>query len=109
MGGRSAIIHRTVRCASGATATSHATVDCNTFNARAEDRAHAVGAPDSLQDLSGAPSDSPEAPPVRAPTVRTQRPAAFQWPHFGGWGYKYPNHPTLNGIQVSTFYTLQEL
>jgi hypothetical protein len=34
MGGRSAIIHRTVRCASRATATSHATVDCNAFNAR---------------------------------------------------------------------------
>jgi hypothetical protein len=34
MGGRSAIIHRTVRCASGATATSRATVDCNAFNAR---------------------------------------------------------------------------
>jgi hypothetical protein len=34
MGGRSAIIHWTVRCASGATATSRATVDCNTFNAR---------------------------------------------------------------------------
>jgi hypothetical protein len=32
--GRSAIIHRTVRCASGATATSRATVDCNAFNAR---------------------------------------------------------------------------
>jgi hypothetical protein len=34
MGGRSAIIHRTVRCASRATATSHTTVDCNAFNAR---------------------------------------------------------------------------
>jgi hypothetical protein len=33
-GGRSAIIHRTVRCASGATTTSRATVDCNAFNAR---------------------------------------------------------------------------
>jgi hypothetical protein len=21
---------------------------------------------------------------------------------FGGWGYKYPNHPTFNGIQVFT-------
>jgi hypothetical protein len=31
---RSAIIHRTVRCASGAMATSRATVDCNTLNAR---------------------------------------------------------------------------
>jgi hypothetical protein len=28
--------------------------------------------------------------------------AAFQRPFFGGWGYKYPNHPTFNGIQVST-------
>ena len=25
---------------------------------------------------------------------------AFQRSHFGGWGYKYPNHPTFNGIQV---------
>jgi hypothetical protein len=41
----------------------------------AEDRAAPDGAPDSLQDLSDAPPDSPEAPPVRAPTVRTQRPA----------------------------------
>jgi hypothetical protein len=83
--------------------------------ARVEDRAQVVGAPDSLQDLSGAPPDSPEVPPVRAPTVRTQRPAdvagapdcpvrhataAFQQPYFGGWGYKYPNHPTFNSIQV---------
>jgi hypothetical protein len=116
--------HRTVRCASRATATSRAMVDCNAFNARlrAEDRARAVGAPDSLQDLSGAPPDNPEAPPVRAPTIRTQRPAdvagapdsvrwrtvlsgapcdgSLQRPHFGGWGYKYPNHPTFNSIQV---------
>jgi hypothetical protein len=34
--------------------------------------------------------------PVRPAT------ASFQRPHFGGWGYKYPNHPTFNGIQVST-------
>jgi hypothetical protein len=26
--------------------------------------------------------------------------ADFQRPHFGGWGYKYPNHPTFNCIQV---------
>jgi hypothetical protein len=100
------------------------TVDYNAFNARqrAKDRARAVGAPDSLQDLSGAPPDSPEAPPVRAPTVRTQRladvagaPDSVRWRTrlsgapcdnslptaiFGGWGYKYPNHPTFNGIQV---------
>ena len=73
------------------------------------------GAPDSLQDQSGAPPDSPEAPQVRAPMVEPQRSAdvagapdcpvrhattAFQRPHFGGWGYKYPNHPTFNDIQV---------
>jgi hypothetical protein len=70
--------HRTVRCASGATATSRATVDCNALNAtsaRAEVRRRAVGAPDSLQDLSGTPPDSPEAPQVRAPTVEPQRSA----------------------------------
>jgi hypothetical protein len=101
------------------------TVDCKCIQCatvRARVRARAVGAPDSLQDLSGAPLDSPEGPPVRAPTVRTQQPvdvaghrtvssgapdcpvrhatAAFQRPHFGGWGYKYPNHPTFNCIQV---------
>jgi hypothetical protein len=61
--GRSAIIHRTVRCASGAMATSRATVDCNRIQCaivRAEVRARAGGAPDSLQDLSGAPPDNPE-------------------------------------------------
>jgi hypothetical protein len=116
--GRSAIIHRTVRRASGATATSRPTVDCKRnqcATVRARVRAATDGAPDSLQDLSGAPPDSPEAPLVRAPTVEPQRPAdvagatdcpvrhataAFQRPHFGGWGYKYPNHPTFNSIQV---------
>jgi hypothetical protein len=117
--GCSAIIHRTVWCASGATTTSRATVDCNRIKCvptRAEDRGRAVGAPDSLQDLSGAPPDSPEAPPIRAPTVEPQRsadvagaPYSVRWRTcdsslpttiFGGWGYKYPNHPTFNGIQV---------
>jgi hypothetical protein len=70
--GHSAIIHRTVsgahrtvRCASGTTATSRATIDCNRIQCatvRVEVRARAGGAPDSLQDLSGAPPDSLEAP-----------------------------------------------
>jgi hypothetical protein len=119
--------HQTVRCASGATATSRATVVCNRIQCaivRARVRARAVGAPDSLQDLSGAPPDSPEAPQVRAPTVEPQRsadvagaPDSVRWriglsgapcdstlptAIFGGWGYKYPTHPTFNGIQVST-------
>jgi hypothetical protein len=125
--GRSAIIHRTVRCDSGATTTSRATFVCNriqcaTVHARV--RARVVGATDSLKDLSGAPPDSPEAPHVRAPTVEPQRsadvagaPDSVRWRTglsgapcdntlpttiFGGWGYKYPNHPTFNSIQVST-------
>jgi hypothetical protein len=95
-------------------------IQCATVCARV--RTCAEGAPDSLQDLSGAPSDSPEAPPVRAPTVRTQRtadvagaPDSVRWrtrlsgapcdsslptTTFSGWGYKYPNHPTFNCIQV---------
>jgi hypothetical protein len=101
------------------------TIDCKRIQCatvRARDRAATDGTPDSLQDLSGAPPGSPEAPPVRAPTVRTQRPAdvagapdSVRWriglsgapcdrqpptTTFGGWGYKYPNHPTFNSIQV---------
>jgi hypothetical protein len=95
-------------------------IQCATVRARV--RAAPDGAPDSLQDLSGAPPDSLEAPPIRAPTVRTQRPAdvagapdSVRWrtglsgapcdsslptTTFGGWGYKYPNCPTFNCIQV---------
>jgi hypothetical protein len=101
------------------------TVDCKRIHCatvRARVRAATGGAPDSLQDLSGAPPDSLEAPPVRAPTVRTQRsadvagaPDSVRWrtglsgapcdsslptTTFGGWSYKYPNHPTFNCIQV---------
>jgi hypothetical protein len=117
--------HRTVRCASRATTTSRATVDCNRIQCatmRAEVRARAGGAPDSLQELSGAPPDSPEAPQVRGPTVEPQwsadvagAPDSVWWrtglsgaPYdstlpttiFGGWGYKYPNHLTFKSIQV---------
>jgi hypothetical protein len=83
--------------------------------ARTEDRARAGGTPDSLQDLSGAPPDSQAGPQDRSPTVEPQRSADvagatdcpvrhatahFQQPYFGGWGYKYPNHPTFIGIQI---------
>jgi hypothetical protein len=32
--------------------------------------------------------------------------AAFQRPYFGGWGYKYPNHPTFkaSSFPPSTHY-----
>jgi hypothetical protein len=77
-GGRSAIIHRTVRwitgqcpvthrtvrCASGATATSRQWlsaegIKCATVRARV--RAEPDGAPDSEQCMSGAPPDCPVA------------------------------------------------
>jgi hypothetical protein len=69
--------HRTVRCDSGATTSSRATVDCNTLNERLRaqrSRARAGGVPDSLQGLSGAPSDSQAGPQDRAPMVGTLRP-----------------------------------
>jgi hypothetical protein len=80
------------------------------------------GAQDSEQDLSGAPPDCPVALVVRSSNGRTQRlgdvagaPDYVRWHtglsgapfdkqlpngHFGGWGYKYPQPPTLQGIQV---------
>jgi hypothetical protein len=71
-GSRSAIIYRTVRCASGATATSRqrsTAEDIKCAIVRAEVRARAEGAPDSLQDLSGAPPDCPVAQKTESPTV----------------------------------------
>jgi hypothetical protein len=117
-GGRSAIIHRTVRCTtglsgvpSGATATRangrlQRYSEQWTVQLRAQKSEQAPeGAPDTEQDMSGAPSDCPVAPLSQAPTVGTQRPGdvagapdcpvlhtieAFTNGHFGGWGYKYP-------------------
>jgi hypothetical protein len=129
-GGRSAIIHRTVRCStrlssvpSRATVAS-ATVECNgrLTTLQCEDCACRVadGASDSEQYLSGAPPDCPVAPHVRAPTVGTQRlgdvagapdcpvrhtTEALTNDHFGGWGYKYPPTTTLQCIQVFSHQT----
>jgi hypothetical protein len=114
------VSHRTVRCARGATATSRATVNCNALNVRLRaqrsehpqlvhrtvyrtcpvhhrtaQRPHKSelqrSNPNGLltwlahRTVSGAPCD------ISLPT------AIFWW--LGG--YKYPNHPTFNGIQVS--------
>jgi hypothetical protein len=105
------------------------TVDCKRIQcATVHDRVRAApeGAPDSLQDLSGAPLDSPEAPPIRAPTVRTQRPGdvagapdSVRW-RTGLFGAPYdsslhqtaslvvgaintPNHPSFKSSKFSTF------
>jgi hypothetical protein len=70
------VAHWTVRCTSGATATSASTVACNRIKCatvRVEVRHASEGAPDSLQDLSGAPPDCPVAQKTKAPTVRIQR------------------------------------
>jgi hypothetical protein len=120
------VAHRTIWCASGATATSSAMVDCNAFNAhlRAQRSEHAQLAHRTVyrtcpvhhrtaqrphkselqqsnpngwltwlahRTVSGGAPDCP----VRHAT------AHFQRPHCGGWGYKYPNYATFNGIQVS--------
>jgi hypothetical protein len=69
-------VHRTVRCNSGATATSAPTATCGRINcapARAEVRHAHAGAPDTLQYMSDAPADIQEGPEDRAPTVGTQR------------------------------------
>jgi hypothetical protein len=82
-GGRSVIIHRTVRCSAGLSGVPaeqrllrtngrlqrySETLQCAT--ARAEVRAGADGAPDSEQDMSGAPPDCPLAHLSEAPTVK---------------------------------------
>jgi hypothetical protein len=116
-----------VRCASGATATSRATVDCNAFKARlrAQRSEHTQLAHRTVYRTCPVHHRTAQRPhkselqwsnpngwltwlahltvsggapdcPVRHAT------ADFQRPHFGGWGCKYPNHPTFNGIQVST-------
>jgi hypothetical protein len=127
--------HRTVRCDSGATTTSRATVDCNTLNARLRaqrSRARAGGTPDSLQGLSGAPPDNQAGPQVRAPTVGTQQPGDVAGaPDSVRWrtglsgapvgssfhqrsslvvgAINTPTTPTFKSSKFVHFYTLQEL
>jgi hypothetical protein len=71
------MIHRTVRCASGATTTSRQRssvegIKCATVRARV--RAETDGAPDTEQCLSGAQPDCPVAQKTEAPTVGIQQP-----------------------------------
>jgi hypothetical protein len=125
MGGRSAIIHRTVRCASGATATSHATVDCNTFNARlrAQMTENAQKAHRTVYRICPVHHRTAQRP-HQSELQRSEPNGQLTWlahrtvssgapdcpvrhatdslptTTFGGWGYKDPNHPTFNCIQV---------
>jgi hypothetical protein len=117
-------VHRTVRCNSGATATSRQRLPA-THLMRAQ-RAQKSGVPilahrtvnsicpvctghpggprrqklqrsesNDIGDVAGAP-DMSGAPSNRQPPPTVK---------FGGWGYKYPNHPTIHGIQVFHFST----
>jgi hypothetical protein len=119
------VSHRTVRCASGATTTSRQRSTATALNAlqctpelehaqlahrtvyttcpvhhRTAQRPHQLelqrSNPNGLLTWLAHRTVSGGAPdcPVHHAT------AAFQQPHFGGWGYKYPNHPTFNCIQV---------
>jgi hypothetical protein len=119
--------HRTVRCASGATTTSRATVDCNALNARlrAQRTEDAQLAHRTVYRTCPVhhrtaqrphKSDLQRSNPNGLLTWLTHRTvsggaldcpvrhatAHFQRPLCGDWGYKYPNHPTFIGIQVFT-------
>jgi hypothetical protein len=128
-------VHRTVRCNIRATATSRQRSPAGAFNARqkrAVVRHAGAGAPDIEQYMSGVHRTSRRAQKLElqrsncngygdvavAPdmsgvhrTVRcTIRQIAPPTVMFGGWGYKYPNHPIIHGIQVFQLpTTLQEL
>jgi hypothetical protein len=117
-------VHQTVRCVLGATATSRQRLPA-THLMRAQ-RAQKAGAPipahrtsrraqkSELQrsdsngtgDVAGAPDMSGVHRTVRCTIEQTAPPTVM----FGGWGYKYPNHPTIHCIQVFPLLNhLQEL
>jgi hypothetical protein len=52
-------------------------------------------------DVAGAPDMSGVHRTVRCAIEQTAPPTV----KFGGWGYKYPNHPTIHCIQVFHFST----
>ena len=118
-------VHRTVRCNSGATATSRQRLPATQLM-RAQ-RAQKSGAPilahrtrnsacpvctghpggptsqkfqrsesNGSDDVAGAPDMSGVHRTVRCAIAQT----ASTNGQVGGWGYKYPNHPTIHSIQV---------
>jgi hypothetical protein len=118
----SAIIHQTVRCASGATATaqrSTPTETCKSATVRGQCAQSQSRRQKAHRTVN---SDCP----VHHRTVRWSQLSELQWSnpngwvtwlahrtvsgapidrqppqrHFGGWGYKYPPTTTLQGIQV---------
>jgi hypothetical protein len=119
------VSHRTVWCASGATATSRQRSTATAFNALqcALESEHAQLAHRRVYRTCPVHHQTAQRPHQSelqrsepngrltwlahrtmsggAPDCSVRHATAvFQRPHFGGWGYKYPNHPTFNGIQV---------
>jgi hypothetical protein len=119
------VSHRTVRCASGATATSRQRSTATAFNAL-------QCAPESEQRQTAHRTVYRTCPvhhrtakrPHQSELQRSEPNGRLTWlahrtvsggapdcpvghatdnlptTTFGGWGYKYPNHPTFNCIQV---------
>jgi hypothetical protein len=125
------VTHRTVRCASGAMATSRATVDCNAFNARlhAQRTEHAQKAHRTVYRTCPVhhrtarrphKSELQRSEPNGGVTWLAHRTVSGGTPDcpvrhatdslptatFGGWGYKYPNHPTFIASKFSDFQPL---
>jgi hypothetical protein len=118
-------VHRTVRCNSGATANSRQRLPAEhlmraqraqkagvpilahrTVNSTCPVCTGHLGGPTSQKlqrsesngtgDVAGAPDMSGVHRTVRCAIEQTAPPTVT----FGGWGYKYPNHPTIHCIQV---------
>ena len=123
-------VHRTVRCTLGATAKSRQRLPA--MHLMRAQRAQTSGLPipvhrtsnsacpvctghpggptsqklqrsesNGSDDVAGAPDMSGVHRTVRCAIEQTAPPTV----KFGGWGYKYPNHPTIHCIQVFHFPT----
>jgi hypothetical protein len=112
------VSHRTVQCASGAMATSRQRSTANAFNALqcapdSEQRQtahrtvyktclvhHRTAQRPHLSELQR--SEPNDRLTWLAHRTVSSAPCDSSLPMatFGGWGYKYPNHLTFNGIQV---------
>jgi hypothetical protein len=120
---RSAIIHRTVRCSTGLSGAP-AEQRLLRANGRLQKTLNALQCAQKSEQSQKAHrivnSDCPVAQMSEAPTVRIQWPgdvagaldcpvrhttAASTNGSFGGWGYKYPQPPTIHCIQVFRLHT----
>jgi hypothetical protein len=113
------VSHRTVRCASGAMATSHATVDCNAFNARlrAQRTEHAQKAHRTVYRTSPVHHRTAQRPHL-SELQRSEPNGRLTWlahrtasqrPLLVVGAINTPTTPPFIASKFSTFNTLQEL